>query len=94
MTEVKILIEGYTTEDTPEETSCSTVTLVRDKNIIMVVDPGTMKDQKLLVEELKEEGLKKRGCKYSLHYPFSYGSLSEYWDVPESKSIRLLGFMG
>lgn len=57
MAEAKILINGYTTEDTQEEKSCSTVTLVKDKDIIMVVDPGTVKDQKLLIEKLKDEGL-------------------------------------
>jgi len=57
MVEVKILIEGYTTEDTSEETSCSTIILLKDKNIVMVIDPGTMKDQKILIEKLKEENL-------------------------------------
>ena len=57
MAEVKVLIEGYTTADTPEENSCSTITLVKDKEIIMIVDPGTLKDQKLLIEKLKEESL-------------------------------------
>jgi len=57
MAEVKILIEGYTTEDTSEETSCSTIILLKDKNIVMVIDPGTMKDQKILIEKLKEENL-------------------------------------
>jgi len=58
MAEVKILIEGYTTEDTDEETSCSTITLIKSKNIVMVVDPGTMNSQNLLVGKLEEENLK------------------------------------
>jgi len=57
MAEVKILIEGYTTAGSQDESSCCTITLVKDKNIIMVVDPGTLKDQKLLIEALKGEGL-------------------------------------
>jgi len=60
MAEVKILIEGYTNADTieaGEEKTCATITLVRDKDIIMVVDPGILEDQKMLVEKLGKEGL-------------------------------------
>jgi glyoxylase-like metal-dependent hydrolase (beta-lactamase superfamily II) len=57
MAEVKILVEGYTTAGSDEERTCCTVTLVRDKGIIMVVDPGTLKDQSVLVNALKKEGL-------------------------------------
>lgn len=60
MAEVKVLIEGHTTADFPDaekESTTATVTLVRDKNIIMVVDPGSMKDKNLLINALKKEGL-------------------------------------
>jgi len=44
MAEVKILIEGYTTADVIKskivEKTCPTITLVRDKDIVMVIDPG------------------------------------------------------
>ena len=61
MAEVKILIEGFTTADTKEtgeEKTCPTITLVRDNNIIMVVDPGILEDQGMLTNKLEEEGLK------------------------------------
>jgi len=58
MAEVKILIEGYTTAETgEEEKTCPTITLVKDKDIIMVVDPGVLEDQNTLIEKLKEESL-------------------------------------
>lgn len=57
MAEVKILVKGYTYEKSGQERACPTITLVKDKNIIMVVDPGTLKDQKILTEKLKEENL-------------------------------------
>lgn len=60
MAEVKVLIEGYTTADTKnsgKEKTCPTVTLVRDKDVIMVVDPGVLDSQTMLVEKLKENGL-------------------------------------
>jgi len=48
MAEVKVLMEGN---------FGSTVTLVRDGSTVMVVDPGLMKDQKVLVRGLKKEKL-------------------------------------
>lgn len=60
MAEVKILIEGYTTADTAEsgeERTCPTITLVKDKDIVMVVDPGVLEDQKILIDRLEGEGL-------------------------------------
>jgi len=61
MAEVKILIEGYTNADSVassgEEKTCPTITLVKDKNLIMVVDPGVLEDQKILIGKLKEESL-------------------------------------
>lgn len=57
MAEVKILIDGYISQDNPEGQSCSNVVLVRDGSIVMIVDPGTMRSQGLLVEALKKEGL-------------------------------------
>ncbi|MHA2339932.1 MAG: MBL fold metallo-hydrolase [Candidatus Hodarchaeales archaeon] len=57
MTEVKVLIEGYTSGETGEGASCSTITLVKDKEIVMIIDPGTSKSQDLIIEKLKEERL-------------------------------------
>lgn len=52
MAEVKILIEGYTTADTKEtakEKTCSTITLVKEKDIVMIVDPGFWKTKNCLL---------------------------------------------
>lgn len=57
MAEVKVLIEGYTSDSSGEEKTCSTISLVKDKDIIMVVDPGVLEDQQMLVDKLKEEEL-------------------------------------
>jgi len=59
--EVKILVEGYTNADSVaeigEEITQPTITLVRDGDIIMVVDPGVLKSQQVLVDTLKKENL-------------------------------------
>ncbi len=60
MAEVKILIEGYTTADTAEageEKTCPTITLIKDKDIVMIVDPGVLENQKILIDILRKEGL-------------------------------------
>jgi glyoxylase-like metal-dependent hydrolase (beta-lactamase superfamily II) len=60
--EVKILVEGYTNADSKvesggEEKTCATITLVRDEGIIMVVDPGVLESQQILVDALAREKL-------------------------------------
>lgn len=61
MAEVKILIEGYTNADKDnsggKEVTCPTITLIRDSNLNIVVDPGVLENQQLLVEALKRENL-------------------------------------
>ncbi len=60
--EVKILVEGYTNSDsvaeTGQEKTQPTITLVRDGDLIMVVDPGILESQKVLVDALAREGLR------------------------------------
>lgn len=61
MAEVKILIEGYTTAETAqggEEKTCPTITLIKDKDVVMIVDPGVLEDQKILADKLQKEGIK------------------------------------
>lgn len=59
--EVKILVEGHTNEDSinkiGDEKSQSTITLVRDGDLVMVVDPGTLESQQILIDALKQENL-------------------------------------
>ena len=60
--EVKILIEGFTNSDSVaeagEEKTQPTITLVRDGDLIMVVDPGILESQQVLVDALRKENLK------------------------------------
>jgi len=59
--EVKILVEGYSNAnsvgETGEEKTRPTISLVRDDGIIMVVDPGALSSQQILVDALQEENL-------------------------------------
>ena len=64
MAEVKILLVGYTSEEGGEETTQCTVSLVKDKDIVMIVDPGTMKDRQMLIDALAKEGLQINDVNY------------------------------
>ena len=63
LAKVKILVEGYTNIDTKaesggEEKTCATISLVKDGDLIMVVDPGILESQQILIDALEKEGLK------------------------------------
>jgi len=40
MAEVKVLIEGYAREEGDSEVASSTTTLIRNKDLKIIVDPG------------------------------------------------------
>jgi len=58
---VKILVEGCTNADsvgeTGEEKTRPTITLVQDGDWVMVVDPGVLESQQVLVDALQKENL-------------------------------------
>lgn len=60
MAKVTVLVEGFTNADAKEllghQKTCPTITLVVDKEIVMVVDPGALDNQKILVDALAREG--------------------------------------
>lgn len=60
MAKVKILVQGYTNADAKElsghEKTCPTITLVVDKDMVMVVDPGALDSQNILIDALAREG--------------------------------------
>ena len=59
---VKVLIEGFTNAGSAskgeQEKTCPTISLVRDKNINIIVDPGVLDSQEILTKSLLREGLK------------------------------------
>jgi len=55
MANVDILVEGFTNDDAKGdgyERTCCTMTLVRDGDLVMVVDPGTLKSQDIMRDAL------------------------------------------
>ena len=61
---VKILLEGYTKNSSGTEKTQPTVSLVLDDGVTMVVDPGTMESQQVLIDRLKDEGIQPHDVNY------------------------------
>ncbi len=62
MAEIKVLIEGYAREDKDYELASSTTTLIKDKDLKIIVDPGM--NRELLLEELEKEDLSPKDIDY------------------------------
>jgi len=62
MAEAKILIEGFTNADSAEESgeekTSTTCTLIRDGEWVIVIDPGVLESQDVMVDALNRESLK------------------------------------
>ena len=61
LAEVKVLIQGYTNADSVatggEEKTCCSITLIKDNKNLILVDPGVLANQKILIDALKKENL-------------------------------------
>ena len=94
MAEVKVLIPGYTTADSlekGEEKTCATITLVRDKGIVMVVDPGILESQQVLVDALKKESLKVKDVNLIC---LTHSHIDHYRNIgmfPDAKTLEFYG---
>jgi glyoxylase-like metal-dependent hydrolase (beta-lactamase superfamily II) len=103
MAEVKVLIEGFTNADSKkrgeEEKTCATITLVKDRNVIMIVDPGVLDSQDTLIKKLKEEVLTVNDVNIVCithshvdHYRnlgmFPKAKTLEYWGLWEGGSVE------
>ncbi len=89
MTKVKILVQGYVSEG--EENSCSTITLIQDKGINMVVDPGTLKDRQILIDALKKEGLEISDINYVC---ITHSHMDHYRNIGMFPNAKALDYFG
>ena len=76
MAKVKILIEGYAREESGTEFASSTTTLIQDKDLNIIVDPGM--NRELLLEVLKKENLSPDTINYVIltHYHLDHSLLA------------------
>ena len=57
MAEVEILVEGYASADPSGGRYCPTITLVKSRGMRIIVDPGTVQNQQIIVQGLSDQGL-------------------------------------
>jgi len=95
MAEVKVLIPGYTSADSveagAEEKTCATITLVRDNDIVMVVDPGVLESQQILIDALEKEGLSVNDVNIVC---ITHSHIDHYRNIgmfPEAKTLEFYG---
>ena len=97
MANVKVLIKGYTNEDSSGKTNGevertgATVTLVRDKNIVMVVDPGCLESQQTLIDILKKEGIEIDDVNYVC---LTHSHIDHFMNVGMFSNAKVLEFYG
>ena len=97
--QVKVLVKGYTSagskqsgKDKDVERTFATITLVRDKNHIIVVDPGVLADPQILVDALKKEKLKPEDVNLVF---LTHSHIDHYRNLgmfPKAKVLEYFGF--
>jgi len=76
MAEVKILVQGYVREKNGAEFASSTTSLIQERDLNIIVDPGM--NRKLLLEALKKENLSLDKINYVIltHYHLDHSLLA------------------
>ena len=89
---ITVLIEGYYEKDAyGQERTCPTVTLIRDGAMIMVVDPGILESQQILIDALKKEGLAIADVTVVC---ITHSHIDHYKNVGIFENARVLEFFG
>lgn len=94
MAEVKVLVKGWTTADSSEsgvESTCATVSLIRDGDMKMVVDPGVLKDKNVLIDALREENLEVGDINY---VALTHSHADHFRNIGLFPDAKLLEFYG
>lgn len=95
MAEVKILVEGYTNADKggsgEKEITCPTITLIKDGDLNIVVDPGVLESQQVLIDALQKEGLSIDDVDIVF---LTHSHIDHYRNVGMFPSAKILEFFG
>lgn len=90
MAKVKVLVKGYISSDLVdgEEKTCPTISLVQDKKLNIVVDPGTSDE---ITRELKKNGLNL----IDINYVFiTHSHFDHYKNVSLFSRAKIIEFYG
>lgn len=93
--QVKILVKGYTnansSTDIKEEKTRSTITLVRDGDFVIVVDPGTIESQQIIIDALAKEGLSIHDVNYVC---ITHSHIDHYRNIGMFPKAKIIEFYG
>jgi len=87
---VKILLEGYASADSGGH-SCSTIILVQTEKFNMIVDPGTTKNQQVLIDALAKESLAPEDV--NIVY-ITHSHVDHYRNISMFKNAKVLDYFG
>jgi len=93
--QVKILVQGYSNADSVaeigEEKTRPTITLVKDGDVVIIVDPGTLENQQTLIGALAKEGL----SIYDVNYVcITHSHIDHYRNIGMFPKAKILEFYG
>jgi len=95
MAEVKILIEGWTNADTRKndetETTCCTISLIKDGDLIVITDPGVLENQQIIIDALKKQHLTVGDI---THVFITHSHIDHYRNIgmfPKAKTVEYWG---
>ncbi len=91
MANVRIIIEGYFSQDDPNGAACCTISLIEDEDIKMIVDPGTVKSQQIIIDSLKDVGLEINDINFVC---ITHSHLDHYRNIGMFPKARSLDFWG
>ncbi len=95
MAEVKVLITGYTSADSKssdgKERTCATISLIQDKDINIIVDPGLLKDKRDLIDVLSKENLSPEDIDY---VALTHSHADHFANIGLFPNAKLLEFFG
>lgn len=86
---VKILVEGY--EDINLSKARSTISLVRDGNIAMVVDPGALDDRQILIDALQKEEMSVEDVNFVC---LTHSHIDHYMNIGMFSNAKILEYFG
>ena len=90
MAEVKILLKGYLSSEANGRVR-PTISLIKDKNITMVSDPGVVKNQDVIIEALKKEGLKIDDINFVF---ITHSHIDHYRNIGMFPNAKVLEYFG
>lgn len=95
MTEVKVLIKGWTNADSKaeneDETTCCSSCLITDDNLKIITDPGVLADQKIMIDALAQYNLTIDDI---THVFITHSHIDHYRNIgmfPKAKTVEYYG---